>query len=348
MVAALLIGAGMGFIVLFMMLRPRRHSHSREIRKLMSSVIPHLPPVKPESAPSNLRFAGIGILFLILGVGLMGLDKPTASFNGLLQLFVLIFMSFGAVVMLLPILITFSIWRRVQEACDRGDYSEAVRIARRLNFFSVGSMLYQQASILLFAGHYDKAEHLYLEALAGEITTLESPVISLANLAWIMTRQKRYEEAEAVLHTALEVHQLTTGEIETVYSNLAEVYLYQGIWPEEALRLAQMAYQAKKESLLGSQVDRQMWGHILGNQAWALALMGQFTKAEKTLQAAFKESDPNFAPGYAGVYYRAGRVKLLEGSYKEAQIHFETAVEIAPHSAYAQLSRQALEELLPV
>lgn len=347
MAAALLIGAGMGFIMLPVMLRPRRHPHSREIRKLMSSVIPHLPPVKSESAPANLRFVAVGVALLPIGIGLLVLNPPATDFSGVLISFLAGFFALMAVVMLLPLLITFSIWGRVLKAGDRGDYTHALQSARGLNFFSVGSMLYQQASILLFAGHYDKAEQLFMEALAGEITTLESPVISMANLAWIMTRQKRYEEAEAVLHTALEVHELTTGEIETVYSNLAEVYLYQGIQPEEALRLAQMAYQAKKKSTLGSQVDRQMWGHILGNQAWALALMGQFKEAETTLQAAFKEGDPNFAPGYAGVYYRAGRVKLLEGSYKEAQIHFETAVEIAPHSAYAQLSRQALEELLP-
>lgn len=70
-----------------------------------------------------------------------------------------------------------------------------MQIAERLRFLNVSSMLFQKATIMLFAGHYDKAEQIFLEALAGDMTTTESPVISMANLAWVMTRQGRYDEA---------------------------------------------------------------------------------------------------------------------------------------------------------
>lgn len=346
MEAGMLFGLGVGLLWLAVIITPRRHPRSQEIRTLIQAVIPHVPPQKSESPPSKRVFVGAGGLLLILGVILFSQTSYTMDLA--LRSVVVAFFAFGAVVMLLPLLIILSIWRRILEAADRGDYSKAMQIAERLRFFNVSSMLFQKATIMLFAGHYDKAEQIFLEALAGDITSTESPVISMANLAWVMTRQGRYDEAERILHVAAEIHKISAGEIEAVYSNLAEVYLYQGIHPDEALHLAQLAYEAKNKGGIGKAVDRQIWGHILGNQAWALALMGKFAEAEAKLEAAFQKGDPNFAPGYAGVYYRAGRVKLLQGSYKEAQLHFETAVEIAPHSAYAQLSRQALESLLPV
>ncbi len=129
------------------------------------------------------------------------------------------------------------------------------------------------------------------------------------------------------------------------YNGLAQVYLFQGIEPQRVLELTERALENHQASFLKRRFERFQCGAIWSSRAWALALLGQHSKAAQALEQAFAGAERNFVPEFAGVHFRAGKTELLRGERAKAVEHWEQARQLDPHGHYGGLAAQALRDL---
>jgi tetratricopeptide (TPR) repeat protein len=230
-------------------------------------------------------------------------------------------------------------------ALSRANYSAALRRVRLLRRFQPRSplFLFLHGTVLLFAGHHAEAEKLLRESLAegqNNPSLAKAQGNALENLGYALLEQQRYGEAIQAFEGSIEIIPESAGP----YSGLAEVYLRQGIKPERALELMEKALEHKLRSRQTRRTDLYRLGKMWGNHAWALAMLGQHTKAAESLDHAFSEANQNHKPGLAGLYYRAGQTMRLRGAQATATEYLERAREIDPQGTAGNLAARALTE----
>src|SRR5262249_55585725 len=128
------------------------------------------------------------------------------------------------------------------------------------------------------------------------------------------------------------------------YSGLAEVYLHQESRPQEALDIVHEFFKVNipgSARRIGS--SRGAWSAVLGDEAWAYALLGRDIEAQRSMQEAFSTADRSFRPGLAGLYFRSGRILQLRNAHAQAMTEFKRAIKLDPEGIYGLLSQQALD-----
>lgn len=227
----------------------------------------------------------------------------------------------------------------VLQPLKQADYPTARQRAKRIRFFPIVGMFDWEGKVLLFAGHYDKAEDSLREKLSKASEPLARADL-LENLGYALLRQRRYAEASEALEEAI----ILCPDSASIHLSLADTYLESGEQPERSLELAQTALRLKKRGLTRL-TDRYAWGLIYSDLAWAYALLGDQAAAEKAIWRAFRKTPAAFKPGVAGVYYRSGRAIAALGERNAACQYLERAVQIDPRGGYGNLAARALETL---
>lgn len=304
-------------------------------------------PVQPSQPPlSRVQVVqrGLAMLFFFAFIFF-----PTqAVLNGIMRLvdhpLLGIPLVFGG--FLLTTLLLFTIYLLVPHfwimaAARRADYDEALRRARLAQKFSAfrASYLTLEGLIWLWSGHAEEARQIFVQSVTvGRREILSDGSVPLQNMGCALTVLGRYDEAIQSLEGAIAIK----ADRGSVFSDLADVYLRQGVEAQRALELTDRALQAQRGSFEERWLERHVHSEILGNRAWALALLGKHAEAEQVMQQAFKVAPRHFIHVQAGLHYRAGRVQQLRADQKSAREHYQTAQRIEPHGSYGQLAAQAL------
>src|SRR5262249_739715 len=110
---------------------------------------------------------------------------------------------------------------------------------------------------------------------------------------------------------------------------------------ERALTLTDEAMKYKNARRT---VDPHVWGEILANRAWALALLNRCEEAKTQIDEALKAIPENYKPTVGGQYYRAGQTMRACGDFNAARDFFKRSVEADPGGAYTESSKRALEQ----
>jgi tetratricopeptide (TPR) repeat protein len=268
----------------------------------------------------------------------------TISLNAILT-----FAVYGAlailVILVVPRVLTPLITRRYSRiitALNNADYEEAKRLTllNRRAQPRAPAWLFMQGTTLLFEGHSDGAEPLLREALAEGLqwAPVRLLVSILINLASALADQKRYEEALPLYEAAAEID----PAYDLPFLGVAEIYLQQGINPERALKLLELA---RANKLRNMKVDRHTWGTILACQAWALTLLNQPDQVLTLLAQALRETNQQFKPGLAALNYRVGRVLSLRGDYDSAEQQLKLVSQLDPVGRSARDAAEALQEI---
>jgi tetratricopeptide (TPR) repeat protein len=298
--------------------------------------LPEKPKRKPktQATPDEPQWQnGFIILCISIVAGLL-LNVPKEFWLGLACI-----VTFTVLVMLLLSIYLLPPMFWVVRALGRADYPTARRRAKLLNPYPLVGQLGLEGTVLLFAGHYDKAEEMLSRELSPQTdNTIKGGL--LENLGCTLLRQGRYEEAIAVLEEAI----AADPGLSAAYISLADAYLESGERPEIVLELTQNAIRIKR-GLVSRFIDRFAWGFIYGDQAWAYALLGDDKAADQILQRAFEKANKKFIPGFAGLCYRAGRAMLALEDEVTAREYLEQAAQIDPRGAYGNLAARVLHDM---
>jgi hypothetical protein len=233
------------------------------------------------------------------------------------------------------------IW--VRQALANADYQEALRRAKHLvvKVPNAVVMRFNVGTAQSFAGQYVDAEATYRAILQDTLVNdryLLFSALVMTNLGYVFLHQARYPEASRAFEGALKLDPKAGHAV----AGSAEVYLFQRIQTQKALDII-INYLHKV--LVGGRVsDRTVWGDVLGDEAWAFAMLGKQREAEASLADAFQRMDHSFKPGMAGLHYRAGQVYKRTKRAKAIK-EFERAVALDPIGTWGRLARQALQEL---
>jgi tetratricopeptide (TPR) repeat protein/sugar lactone lactonase YvrE len=235
-------------------------------------------------------------------------------------------------------------------AIKQGNYDSALR---RISFLyqltpNISTWLWLHATTLQMSGRLVEAEQLlarHIDLIQTSFSQFQSNYLNL--LGEILMFQGRYDEALIVLEKESKLRR--NGH--DVYNNIATLYLRQGLNPQRALELVTKAIENKEAAIkkdksevkkFGDIID---WGEILGNQAWALAQLGQYEQAEQVLDQAFTLVSPTYTFGLAALYYRTGEVSWVYQDYAGATQNFQLAIESDPQGVYRLWAETALKEL---
>jgi tetratricopeptide (TPR) repeat protein len=235
-------------------------------------------------------------------------------------------------------------------AIKQGNYDSALRRIAFLHQLTpnMSTWLWLRATTLQMSGRLVEAEQLLarnIDLIQTSYNQFQSNYLNL--LGEILMFQGRYDEALIVLEKESKLRK----DGYDVYNNIATLYLRQGINLQRALELATKAIENKEAAIkkdksevkkFGDIID---WGEILGNQAWALAELGQYEQAEQILDKAFTLVSPTYAFGLAALYYRTGEVSWVYQDYTEAAKNFQLAIESDPQGVYRLWAESALKEL---
>ena len=63
------------------------------------------------------------------------------------------------------------------------------------------------------------------------------------------------------------------------------------------------------------------------------------------MQQALRETNQKYKPGLAGLHYRIGHIRILQGQSTLAADHFRKALEYAPNGGLAIEIKQDLQKL---
>ena len=219
---------------------------------------------------------------------------------------------------------------------QRGDYDGALRVLR---WMSLGMpdpwFLRAEGLVLSLAGRPADAARLYRMALAKARGRDCERERLHACLGYALLDLRKYDEAERCFHDAIEAGD-TTGNSQ---DGLAEVRLYQGIEPEQALHYARQAAEHARR-----RPDGRIPGAYYGDQAWALALLGRRDEANEALQRALADSW-TLPFGKANSHWRAGMVLLALEQSAEARRHFELGRDADPRGQSGRRCGERLRQM---
>jgi tetratricopeptide (TPR) repeat protein len=148
---------------------------------------------------------------------------------------------------------------------------------------------------------------------------------------------RRYSEAQEVLHQALEVDQKQIP----IYTNLAEVALHLGYSGEIVLDYLNKAFALnarqpanKRDTLFGARLMK----------AWALSRLGRHDEASELVTAVFDEAPQDFVPLMGELHYLSGLMAMEQGKADTARAAFHKSLRIDPEGMYGKLAKTMLEQ----
>jgi tetratricopeptide (TPR) repeat protein len=191
--------------------------------------------------------------------------------------------------------------------------------------------------VMLFSGHYDKAEVLFREQLAQH----RLHYMAHEDIGYSLLRQGRYDEAVRCFQAVI----TAAPENAYAYAGLAETYLELGQNPVYALDLTVTAARLKDENWLARIMARHHWANIYGTQAWAYAQLGERVEAENAIQLGLMKTNRHFKPGVAGLYYRAGRAMQALADIAKAREYWQLGYQLDSMGGYGNLAGEALVAL---
>jgi Tfp pilus assembly protein PilF len=318
-----LIGTGVLLYSIVQMFR----THFATTRRL-DAQLEHLPPLKDK--PQKQAVSPAQILITLLGLaGLIG--WIVFDFPFLFILAPIGFVYFFVVVVLEAI---------AKSALERGKYGVILKIADFLAHLGsresliMADVTAMRGLALLFMDRLDEsiAEfrwHLHVVRRSGDARQV---ALALNNLGYALVLAGYYDEALPLLETALRV----LPSLGNAYDSLATLYLEQGILPERALELTQMALQ--RAPLSPQKIVR---GIQLATCACAYGLTGQVDEAYAAVEEAL--TLVNEAPLSAEIFRQAGWAMHAVGDIDTAYSYFQRAVELDPNGLFGRLSREALQ-----
>jgi len=225
--------------------------------------------------------------------------------------------------------------RQAQTALRGADYTQAFMLTNRALQAHPNSIswLWAYGTVSIFGNQLESAEAILKRTITSQSARIT--LMGLANLAYTLSRQKRYAEAIPLFEALIKAD--STQYI--AYLGLAEIYLQQGIETDRVsklLDLAEITIQPRKKS------DPQNWAEILVDRAWLMTLHKRPIKADELIAQALKETSQTFKPSLALLNYRIGQIMVMRGDKTEAAKYFRQSTTIDPAGIYAQSSRDAV------
>jgi tetratricopeptide (TPR) repeat protein len=243
--------------------------------------------------------------------------------------------------LVLPFVTLPQVW--VSRPLHRLDYDKALARATRIERFLNSTTM--KGIVLLHTGRYEEAEAAFRHSITNSHKSLMGLDFArgwlLENFGYALTEQAQYEEAAKALEGA---RKLAPNDSDRS-NGLAEVYLRQGIKPQQALALTEHSIRSKKK-IANQFLARYTTAELLGNRAWALALAGQHQEAWAILDQALKRARHRSKLSKVSVYYRAGHTMWLCQDEQAARAYFEQAVEMDPQGHYGLLASRSLSEFV--
>jgi tetratricopeptide (TPR) repeat protein len=214
-----------------------------------------------------------------------------------------------------------------------GDYNGALRTLHWVTLgFPTVTSLHREGLILSLGGRPAEAIPRYRQAIAKAQRGRYQIERLHACLGYALLDMGVYDEAEQCFHRAIEAGDHTGNS----QDGLAEVRLYQGIEPEQALSYARQAIQhAQRRG--GGRVNGSYYAH----EAWALALLGRRDEAQTSLQKALQAPTGSHRDT-ASVRWRVGMVLLAMGEHDAARMNFQIGADVDPRGKYGARCRERL------
>jgi tetratricopeptide (TPR) repeat protein len=241
----------------------------------------------------------------------------------------------GPLWFILPALLVVAVWFALAAYADRlatrGRYDQALRIAPFVAVSAAGRS-YLRGDVLTDAGRYEEAERLLRDAI-GRVGAMKVDIgLALEDLGNVLMDTGRFEEAQQCFQRAAGIYPKRTPAA----SGMAEVFLRQGIYPQNALPHAERALDLFRS---GDERFSNRWrlGGILAIKAWALAACGRGAEAREAIDAALKSPARKTKGPLAQVHYNAGMTLLALSDRQGAREHFARGAALDPAGRWGRL-----------
>jgi tetratricopeptide (TPR) repeat protein len=238
----------------------------------------------------------------------------------------------------LPLLCWVLLGAVAQRNLKRGRYVKALRPLDLLLAVAPGSpgLLLRRGETLLAAGRLADAEDALRRSL-GQGARAGRQARALECLAYTLLPQDRHQEAAQAVAGALKIMPRNSG----LHNALAETHLHEGAELEEALVIANRAFEYESKARHKSGPNR--FAEIWANRAWALGLLGRREPMLQAVRHALESADESERPRMAGVFWRLGAAFQAVGEHEEAMQSFEDARATDSAGLYGILAARALE-----
>ena len=232
----------------------------------------------------------------------------------------------------------------VMSAYRAGDYKSALEKAEGLKdgISKTAPYCFLRGGMLCHLGRLVEAEESLREGLPLEEDPRRRSLV-FDELASVLMNQKRF-------HEAIEFYEHASRawpERGAARRGIAEVLLRQGCEFPEALKEAQRAVAIDKRVAAGSQKEKQVLEHRLGQDlavlAWALAVnsAGSAT-VEFSLGEAIRLCGDSAKAILAQVHYHAGQAYLALQNAEKSREHFLRGAEIDPQGIFGEMARSTI------
>jgi tetratricopeptide (TPR) repeat protein len=296
----------------------RRASAKPYLDELAKLELP--PPINPWKAP--------GIIVLVIVIGLIVFGVVISSYN--IGIFLLAFFIST---------IPFFSFNWVPAPLSSARYDEVIRRANIYDKWFPGGSLNIRGITEIFAGRSIESEQVHRTLLARLIKAKSSEALGLNNLAYELVLQKRYEEALALLESAIRIN----PHLADSYDSLAIWYLFQNLDSQRALELAE--FHSKLPPTPLGLYKNASTAIKLATRAWAEARTGQHERAETTIKDALKKASPKNIPYYASTLFTLGKAKTDLEDISGAREYFGQAAEIDPRGRFGKMAADALKQI---
>lgn len=234
---------------------------------------------------------------------------------------------------------------QAEAALQKGDYETAKRYADEIyQKYPPAEVNLLVAQIYANSDEIPRAIELCQEGIR-ELMAVDAEHRNtklLTTYLWIMAAflvsESRYEEADQALQQAQ--HYDPTQY--PIYTNLAEVLLFQGKSPQQALQYIETAFQYN-DKRPASEQSPMLIARLL--RAWALNMLGQVDEAKRWIEEALQKVDKENKPLLGEVYYYAGEASLAKPARMAAQAFFKQAIQVNPNGMNGRLAQKRLNQL---
>jgi tetratricopeptide (TPR) repeat protein len=192
-----------------------------------------------------------------------------------------------------------------------------------------------RANVLGQAGLLKESGEIYRLLLSNKRHTNNLRFVSLFlnNLAGISLVIEDYNKVLPLLEASIHI----TPDFAGAYDTLAGYYLDEGIHPERALDLTDMAIEYSNKQIIESNMIHK------ATSARANALNGREARTNALLKEVFDNLKRLSPPAQAEAYRQAGYARRAQGNEIEAQSFFNKAVQLDPDGLFGKLALKALE-----
>jgi tetratricopeptide (TPR) repeat protein len=297
--------------------------------------------VKPSTGISIVGFDILTIIFIILALFII--EKCLPDLHYLIDLIATMLAIAISLVALLFIIARVERWVR-QPYKKNGSFENSLLRIELLTRIKFPLALLHKMELLVEGGCLDEAKTTIEECLAKEKKPSPYTGILLELLGWVSLGLGDYAKADKCFDAALDFGL----PVYASYYGLAVSALLQAKEPTQALSHLEAAIKSKKQFhhrlialIAGSSRLREM----KAASGWALALMGEASKAESVMPDAFAMTDQNDFSNHSLLHYYAAETKSALGDKTEARQLFRRVMEISRDGIGARFANNSLRKL---